>query len=108
MVMIVPVTVMGSVTVIIPAHAHEHCDASSSDGTWSVAACLPSRSAPRSCRLFRDGLFAAFDEPAAIERDRTRLPSQNASKSPSNLSQSDLRAENKCLSAERSKPGFAA
>ena len=61
-----------------------------------------------SCRFFSDGLFAAFAEPAVIERDRTRLPSQNASKMPSNFSQSDFRAENRCLNAERSRPGFAA
>ena len=58
--------------------------------------------------VFSDGLFAAFDEPDVIERDRTRLPSQNASKMPSNFSQSDLRAENRCLNAERSRPGLAA
>ncbi len=58
--------------------------------------------------VFSDGLFAAFDEPAASERERTRLPSQNASKIPSNFSQSDFRAENRCLNAERSRPGLAA
>jgi hypothetical protein len=42
-----------------------------------------------------------------IERDFTRLPSQNASNSPSNLSQSDFRAENKCFSAERNSPGLS-
>ena len=41
-----------------------------------------------------------------IERERTRLPSQNASNSPSNFSQSDFRAENRCLNAERSRPGL--
>ena len=61
-----------------------------------------------SCRLFSDGLFAAFAEPMVSERERTRLPSQKASNRPSNFSQSDLRAENRCLKAERSKPGFSA
>ena len=55
-----------------------------------------------------DGLFAAFEEPDVIDRDRTRLRSQNASKMPSNFSQSDLRAENRCLNAERNRPGLAA
>ena len=61
-----------------------------------------------SCRLFSDGLLAAFAEPMVSDRDRTRLPSQNASNSPSNLSQSDFRAENRCLNAERNSPGFSA
>ena len=71
-------------------------------------ASLPPCSALSSCRLFSDGLLAAFAEPMVRERDRTRLPSQNASNSPSNFSQSDLRAENRCLNAERNRPGLAA
>ena len=59
-------------------------------------------------KLFSDGLLAAFADPIVSERDRTRLPSQNASKMPSNFSQSDFRAENRCLNAERNRPGFAA
>ena len=59
-----------------------------------------------SCRLFSDGLLAAFAEPMVIDRDLTRRPSQNASNSPSNLSQSDFRAENRCLNATRNRPGL--
>jgi hypothetical protein len=59
-------------------------------------------------KLFSDGLLAALAEPVAIDRDRTRWPSQNASKMPSNRSQSGLRAENSCLNAVRSRPGRAA
>ena len=65
----------------------------------------PARARAWSCRLFSDGLLAALAEPMVSERDRTRLPSQNASNSPSNCSQSDLRAENRCLNAERSSAG---
>jgi len=61
-----------------------------------------------SCRLFSDGLLAAFVEPMVTDRDLTRLSNQNASNSPSNFSQSDFRAENRCLNAERSKAGFSA
>ncbi len=82
--------------------------ASSADGIWSVAASLPAGSDLLSRRLFSDGLSAAFGEPMVIDRDLTRLPSQNASNSPSNFSQSDLRAENRCLNAERSRPGRSA
>ena len=78
------------------------------EGFDPVADWLPSPFAPASCKLFNDGLLAAFDEPIAVERGRTRLPSQNASNKPSNLSQSDLRAENRCFNAERNSPGFAA
>src|ERR1700730_9276662 len=82
--------------------------ASSADGIWSVAAWLPLGSDLLSCRLFNDGLLAAFAAPMVRDRDLTRLPSQNASKMPSNLSQSDFRAENRCLNAERSRLGFSA
>ncbi len=82
--------------------------ASSADGTWSVAASLPLRSEALFCRLFSDGLLAALAEPMVIDRDFTRLPSQNASNSPSNRSQSDFRAENRCLNAVRNRPGFSA
>ena len=61
-----------------------------------------------SCRLFSDGLLAAFAEPMVIDRDFTRLPSQNASNSPSNFSQSDFRAENRCLNADAQQPGLSA
>ena len=69
---------------------------------------LPTRSDLLSCRLFSDGLLAALVEPMVTDRDLTRLPSQNASNSPSNFSQSDFRAENRCLNAERSSPGLSA
>jgi hypothetical protein len=52
-----------------------------------------------------EGLFAALADPAAIERERTRFPSQKGIEQPSNFSQSDLRAENRCFSAERKQAG---
>jgi hypothetical protein len=65
----------------------------SADGTWSVAVPPTSRSSARLLgRFFSDGLLAVFAEPTVVERERTRLPIQNASKMPSNLSQSHLRA----------------
>ena len=81
--------------------------ASSVEGTWSSACCAPGWLAGF-CRLFSEGLFAALAEPLVSERERTRLPSQKASNRPSNRSQSALRAENRCLKAERSRPGFSA
>ncbi len=80
----------------------------SADGIWSVADWLAPRSVLPSCRLFIDGLLAAFAAPIVSERDRTRLPSQNASNNSSNLSQSDFRAENRCFNAERNRPDRAA
>ena len=78
-------------------------------GGWNlIHRRLATGRAGRLPEFFSDGLFAAFDEPMVIDRDRTRLPSQNASKMPSNFSQSDLRAENRCLNAERNRPGLAA
>ena len=82
--------------------------ASSPEGTWSVAVSLAVGCELVSCRLFSEGLLAALVEPTVRDRDRTRLPSQNASNSPSKRSQSVLRAENRCLKAERSSPGFSA
>jgi hypothetical protein len=81
--------------------------ASSADGIRSVAASPPPASDLFACRLFSDGLLAAFAEPMVSDRDFTRLPSQNASNSPSNLSQSDFRAENRCFNAERSRPALS-
>ena len=75
-------------------------------GRWRLR--LPQVADRLSCRLFSDGLLAALAEPVVSDRDFTRLPSQNASNMPSNLSQSDLRAENRCLNALRSRPGRSA
>ena len=82
--------------------------ASSEDGSWSATDWPPPCSTDLSCKLFSDGLLAPGAEPIVRERERTRLPSQNASNNPSNLSQSDLRAENRCLNAARSEFGRAA
>ena len=79
----------------------------STDGIWSIAP-SPRGAGPLPGKFFSDGLLADLADPVVSERDRTRFPSQNASNNPSNRSQSDLRAENRCLKAERSKPGFAA
>src|SRR4029077_1906867 len=84
------------------------CGASSAEGTRSVAAWLSARSDRASCKLLSDGLLAAEPAPEIEERMRTRRLSQNASNRPSNLSQSDLRAENKCLNAERSSEACCA
>src|SRR5699024_12706928 len=43
-------------------------------------------------RLFNDGLFAAGAAPDTSERERTRLPSQNASNRPSKRSHSDRKS----------------
>ena len=83
--------------------------APSVEGIWSVAVLPPAEGSDGSPgRFFIEGLLAAFDAPVTVERDRIRLPSQNASKIPSNFSQSDFRAENRCLKAERSRCGRAA
>jgi len=53
-------------------------------------------------------LFDGAAWPDRLERDLTRMPSQKASNRPSNFVQSDLRAEKRCLKAERSKLGLSA
>src|SRR5260370_34131184 len=73
---------------------------SPAEGIWSVASSLPAGLDCLSCRLFSDGLLAAFTETMVRDRDLTRLPSQNAWNSPSDLSKSDFRSEHKCLNAD--------
>ena len=61
-----------------------------------------------SARLLSDGLFAAFDEPMSSSATARACRARTRRKMPSNFSQSDLRAENRCLNAERNRPGLAA
>ena len=84
------------------------CAASSPsrEGRWSSAPpLLGSALGPRPFNAGFSSLPAG--RPDAVTRERARLPSQKASKMPSNLSHSALRAQNRCLKAERSSPGLA-
>ena len=81
----------------------------------AVSACYDRLGGGEAARLPQDGealaatlATAGFADPVVIDRDLTRRPSQNASNSPSNRSQSDFRAENRCLNATRNSPGFSA
>jgi uncharacterized protein len=55
-----------------------------------------------------DGIFDAFWLGKRVRSRSLTMGSTKAANSPSNLSQSDFRAENRCLNATRNSPGFSA